>query len=141
MFPENFNRLRLIYREQAEKTIIWVNAVIKHRYDSQHFAINFPINSKAFFRLHHGYTIPGVSNKKLSQQRVGYFPTTKKVRKLAYELNLPSVMTIYPMVFIAQFEPVPDEPDPYGRIKNRDFPPVTTENDEFPEYEIKRLVG
>ena len=66
-FPENFNRLRLIYRKQIEKTIIWVNAVVKHRYDNQHFAINFPISSKAFFKLHHGYTILGVSNKKLNQ--------------------------------------------------------------------------
>ena len=32
--PENFNRFRLIYRKQTEKTIIWVNAVVKHRYDN-----------------------------------------------------------------------------------------------------------
>ena len=48
--PENFNRFRLIYRKQTEKTIIWANALIKHRYDNQHLAINLPINSTSIFR-------------------------------------------------------------------------------------------
>lgn len=57
---ENFNRFRLIYRKRTETPIIWVNAVVKHRYDNQNLAINSP---KVFFRLHHGYTIPGMVNK------------------------------------------------------------------------------
>lgn len=50
-------------------------------------------------------------------------------------------MTIHPIIFIAQFEPAFDELDLYGRVNDRNFPTVTTENDEFPEYEIERLVG
>ena len=139
--PEDFNRLKLIYREQAKKTIIWANSITKHKYDNQHFAINFPINSKAFFRLHHGYTIPGISNKKFNQQRVGPFPITKKIKKLIYELKLPPMMTIHPMISVAQLEPAFNDPNPYERANDRNFPPVTAENDEIPEYEIKKLVG
>ena len=51
-------------------------------------------------------------------------------------------MTIHPMVSIAQLEPAFNEPDPYGRVNDRDFPPVTAENDiEAPQYEIKRFVN
>lgn len=60
---------------------------------------------------------------------------------MAYELELPPVMAIHPVVSIAQLEPAPPENDPYGRTRNIDPPPVAAENDEAPEYEIERLVG
>ena len=138
--PENFSRFRLVYRKQAEKSIAWANAVAKHRYDKQHISVDLPVSSRTFLRLHHGYTIPGVSNKKLSQQRVGPFQITKRIRKLAYELSLPFVMSIHPVISIVRFEPAPDEPDPFGRTDDRDPPPVRAEDDEAPEYEVERLI-
>ena len=46
------------------------------------------------------------------------------------------------MVSVVQFEPVFNDPDPYGRTNDRNFPPVTVENDinDAPEYEIERLI-
>lgn len=54
-------------------------------------------------------------------------------------------MTIHFMVSIAQLELVFNDPNPYGRANDRNFPPVTAKTDEIPEYEIfffvnKRLV-
>ena len=79
-FPfENFDRFRFIYKKQTEKSIVWVNAITNHRYDQQHAFINFPVGSKTFFRLHHGYIILGIPNKKLNQQRTGPFTIKKKM--------------------------------------------------------------
>ena len=51
-------------------------------------------------------------------------------------------MTIHRMVFIVLLEPVFNKPDPYGRINDRDFPPVTAENvTETSQYEIKKIVN
>ena len=69
--PENFNRFRLIYTKKTKKTIVWAKAVVKHKYDERYLAINLLINLIKKSRFHHWYTIPGVSNKKLIQQRVG----------------------------------------------------------------------
>ena len=50
-------------------------------------------------------------------------------------------MIIHPVIFIAQFEPAFNTPDFYKRVNDRAPPPVKTENDEDPKYEIERLVG
>ena len=48
-------------------------------------------------------------------------------------------MTIHPVIFITQLEPAFDTPDFYWRVNDRESPPIRTENDENPEYEIERL--
>ena len=62
---------------------------------------------------------------------MGPFPITKKIKKLTYELKLPPVMTIYPVVSVAQLEPVFNDSIPYGRTDNKKIPSVITENDEI----------
>ena len=49
-------------------------------------------------------------------------------------------MTIHPVIFITQFEPAFDTPDFYGRVNDREPPPIKNENDENPEYEIELLI-
>ena len=61
-------------RKQTEKTIVWANAVAKHKYNERHLTIDLQINS---FFFHHGYTILVVSNEKLNQQRVEPFEKNK----------------------------------------------------------------
>ena len=43
--PKDFSRFRLVYKKQAEKTIAWANAVVKHKYDERHLIIDLPIKS------------------------------------------------------------------------------------------------
>ena len=50
-------------------------------------------------------------------------------------------MTIYTIIFIAQFEPTPDTPDFYERANDKKPSPVKAENEKNPEYEIERLVN
>lgn len=97
-----------------------------------------------YLRLHQGYTIPGLANKKLSQQRVGPFRVIEAIDKgmQAWRLDLPPMMRIHPIISIAQLEPATPGDDPYDRIVTADPPPVTNahEDSASPSYEIERLL-
>jgi len=105
--------------------------------------MTFGDNQYAFIRLHHGYTIPGLVNRKLSNQCVGPFHIICCVGELAYKLDLPPMMQIHPVISIAQLEPSPNpNNDPYGCDIANNSPPVTKENDDYdaPSYKIKQLL-
>ena len=144
--PEDYALLRDIKRSQAHEAIAFANAKAKIRYDSKHKPINMKVGDQAYLRLHHGYTIPGLTNKKLSSQREGPFPILRKIGSLAYELDLPPNMGIHPVISISQLEPAPSEPDPFGRVQ-REPGPVRAADDtestiqEAPSYEIERILG
>ena len=142
---EDYSRLRQIKRESAEEAMAFANVMHKLRYDANHAAANIKIGGKAFLRLHAGYTISGLINEKLSQQRVGPFKVLAKVGTLAYKLELPPIMQIHPVISIAQLEPAPEGADPYNRFKSSNSQPVTTEEDDDPDdpnkrYEIEALL-
>ena len=136
--PEDFDRLRLQKRESAEDCMAFASVMMKARYDLVHKAITIKAGDRVYLRLHQGYKIPGVANRKLSQQRVGPFIVQKKVGQLAYQLELPPIMKIHPVVSIAQLEPKVPGHDPYGR-NTPEPPPVITEDGEH-EYTIERLL-
>lgn len=145
--PEDYSRLRLIKREEAESSMAFASALSKARYDLHHKAISDAITagSMVYLRLHQGYTIPGLANKKLSNQRVGPFKVLEAVgsSKQAYRLELPPIMKIHPVASIAQLEPATPGPDPYGRTTDYHPPPVEEEDDplrEAPHYEVERLL-
>ena len=144
---EDYSRLRQIKRESAEEAMAFANVMHKRRYDDAHTDVQLKIGGYAFLKLHAGYTIPGLNNHKLSQQRAGPFKITDKVGTLAYRLELPPVMQIHPVISIAQLEPAPaPDSDPYRRPRPDNPPPVTTEDDDpgdptqAPSYEIERLL-
>lgn len=145
--PEDLNQLRLIKREEADDAIAFANAMAKTRYDSSHLAIKLKEGSRAFLRLHHGYSIPGV-NPKLSNQRVGPFKVLEKIGNLAYRLDLPGIMRIHPVISIAQLEPASDRSeDPYTRTSTQPVPPVEETQDvdqdfasKYRPYEIEKLI-
>ena len=103
------------------------------------------VGAKVYLRLHQVYTIPGLSNRKLSNQRVGPFKVLEKVRHQAYRLELPPLMKIYPVVSIAQLEPATPGNDPYNRPFNSGPRPVIEEDDKDTDedskpYEIETLL-
>lgn len=144
MPAEDWSKLSMHYREIAEESIAWAGMVAKTYYDGKHTPIDLREGSQVYLRLHHGYTIPGISNKKLSPQRVGPFKILKKVGPLAYRLELPPTMAIHPVISVAQLEPVPESDDPYSRPRpdQERPPPVEMEgaDDPAPQYEIERLL-
>jgi len=93
-------------------------------------------------RLHHRYSIAGKLNCKFGEQRVGPFRVIRRVGCLAYKLDLPSNLHIYPIVSVAQLEPTPAELDPYERPQP-DYPDaviVNGDTEEWKSYEIKQLI-
>ena len=98
---ENYNRLRQIKREDAEAVMAFANAISKSRYDQTHRVMKLASGFLIYLRLHQGYTIPGLFNRKLFNQRVGPFKVLKTVgNNQAYHLQLPFIMKIHPMIFI-----------------------------------------
>ena len=139
-----FRKLRLAKREETDDAMTFVSIIMKARYDSKHLNVNLKKGDEAFLRLHNGYSIPGLSNRKLSQQRVGPFKVLAKVGRLAYRLQLPPVMKIHPVISVAQLEPstaTVTDSDPYKRSINIEPPPVFNEEDEVGEGELKRIKG
>ena len=128
---EAFHKLRLAKREEADDAMSFAATIMKARYDGKHLAISFKEGDEVFLKLHHGYSIPGLANRKLSQQRVGPFKVLAKVGTLAYRLELPPVMRIHPVISVAQLEPAASisGPDRYGRKINLEPPPVINEDD------------
>ncbi|KAN0072896.1 hypothetical protein V8E54_009010 [Elaphomyces granulatus] len=93
-------------------------------------------------KLHHGYCIPGVKNRKLSIQRsiqrVGRFEIKRRVSPLAYEPELPPNMKIHPIISVTNLEPLPPGEDPYKRPFNNHPPPF---EEEWKSFSIKRLLN
>ena len=139
---EAFHKLRLVKREEADDAIAFSSTIMKARYDAKHLALNLKEGDDVFLRLHHGYSIPGLSNRKLSQQRVGPFKILAKVGHLAYRLKLPPVMRIHPVISVAQLEPATataaGASDPYERRVNIEPPPVHNEGDDS---EVGMIMG
>ena len=98
-------------------------------------------------KLHHGYCIPGVKNRKLSIQRsiqrVGRFKIKRRVSPLAYELELPPNMKIHPVISVTNLEALPPGEDPYKRPFNDHPPPVEDDHNidkEWKSFSIKKLL-
>ena len=143
---EDFHKLRIIKREEADDAMSFASTIMKARYDSKHLDLRLKEGDQVFLKLHHGYSIPGLANRKLSQQRVGPFKVLSKIGTLAYKLELPPVMKIHPVISVAQLEPAASGPDRYGRKINLEPPPVVNENEadqvgkDGKPYEVERVI-
>ena len=85
--------------------------------------MSFETGQSVYLRLHHSYTLPDLTNKKLSNQRVGLFKIVKRIGNLTYRLQLPPAMRIHPVVSVAQLESAKGD-DPYHRPKPDHLGPV-----------------
>lgn len=135
----DFIEVRSIRRQKTQEAIDFAAASAKYYYDKTHKFIELESGSKAYLRLHKGYTIPGLRNRKLSNQRAGSFLISNRVGKLAYRLKLSSIMRIHPVISIAQLEPFPSGTDPYNRTPEKSSS-ICAEHDLEPIYEIERLL-
>lgn len=64
---EDYKRLRQVKRDAADEAIAFANAVSKLRYNKKHTALNLGEGDYIYLTLYHGYKIPGLTNRKLSQ--------------------------------------------------------------------------
>ena len=92
-----------------------------------------------YLYLHYKYKISRVKNYKLHNQRVDLFKILEKMKRLAYRLDLPSLMKIYSMISVAQLELARSTSDPYERTQQS--PPPVKEDDLTNLYEIETLLN
>jgi hypothetical protein len=121
---KKFEEERKIHQQEAQDLIAWANLAMKFCYDKRHIPLLLNPGDFAMLKLYHGYRVPGVKNKKLSIQRVGRFRVKRRISPLAYELDLPPNLKIYPVISVANLEPLPPGEDPYKRPYDDHPPPV-----------------
>ena len=112
----NLVQARDLHRKQAQDLQTFASTWAKRRYNGKHKKLDLKEGDLVYLRLHHGYNLPGMGNRKLSNQQTGPFKIIKKVGSLAYKLELPRTMRIHPVISVAHLEPCPDPAkDPYNR--------------------------
>ena len=95
-------------------------------------------------RLHRGYRLPAIRNRKVGQQFVGPLQITRRIDKLAYKLDIPRNWKIHPVVSVAHLEPATTQDmDPFRRPRPNHPGPVFVEGDTETDksYEIETLLS
>jgi len=105
-------------RQEAADSIAFAQVAMKARYDSKHKPWIPTAGQEVYLRLEN-YNIPGMTNRKLIEKRIGLFLIKRMVGELACELNFPKNWKVNPVISIAELEPLPDRDDPYHRPKRR----------------------
>ena len=140
---ENYNRFRQIKRKNAETIMTFANAINKSCYDQAYRAIKLTSEFLIYLRLHQGYTISDLFNKKLFNQRVGSFKILKTIdNNQIYRLQLFFIMKIHSMIFITQLKSTTSDSDSYNKKISNLFSIINeyADTNAF-SYEIKRLLN
>src|SRR6266536_6059694 len=101
---------------------------MKWRYDKRYIPLLLNSGDLVSLKLHHGYRVPGVKNKKLDLQRVGRFKVKRRISPLTYELKLLSHIKIYSVISVINLESLPLGEDFYRRPHDNHPPAVEEEN-------------
>lgn len=127
-----------LFRSEAANAIAFANARMKIRYDANHVPLRLEQGDLVYLRLHKGYRVPGVDNRKLHHQRIGSFPVKRAFGAQAYELDLPSTWQIHPVISIEYLEPAPKNKDPFER--SLDKLPAVEYDGATDHYLVERLL-
>ncbi|CAJ2500431.1 Uu.00g032840.m01.CDS01 [Anthostomella pinea] len=145
---DSFGRVRFLrdhLRKDAELAMDFASARHKRLYDNKHKIIEFREGDEVYLRLYKGYHLPGHPLHKYSQQRAGPWKVKKRVGRLAYEIDLPDIIGVHPVISVAQLSPGPDGEDPFHRTVPPPGP-VEAEEDDNPDgdpgdlYEIEIIL-
>jgi hypothetical protein len=107
------------------ETEVALNAVaedMKQYYDTRHWPHEFQIGDKVWLNAKDLTTEQ--PSKKLDYKQLGPFKILRKIDDLAYELKLPALFKIHPVISVSQLEPVKHDewqrPQPHVTLKVRD---------------------
>jgi hypothetical protein len=133
---------RELHQEEATRAIAFAQKAMKVVYDWKHEQPNFE-EGWAFLRLGDGYTVPGITKKKIGPQRIGPFRITETLSKgKAYRLELPEHYRIHDVISVAHLEPAPcPRSDPYARaVPVEDATPAYAHDNGEHEWELDALI-
>lgn len=109
---------REVLRGEAEDAIAFANVVIKKRYNSKYKAQEPKPGNVVILNLKN-YYIPRVTNRKLSDRRIGPFAIKDIYSRLVYRLALPKHQKIYPIISITDLELLLESDDLYVARRTR----------------------
>ncbi len=72
---------RYIIKKEAEKTIVFVNAQMKIRYDFIKTSLNLNVKEFVYLKLYKEYTQSDLSNRKFNKQRFELIKILEKIEK------------------------------------------------------------
>lgn len=130
---------REMLRGEAEDAMAFANVSMKKRYDAKHKLWEPKAGDAVMLNLKN-YHVPGVTNRKLTDRRVGPFPIEEMYGKQACKLTLPKHWKIHPVISIADLEPLPDSEDPYAAGRTRAARRVQPQNQADATLEPEALL-
>ncbi len=80
-FTTSIEHERDVLKKQAKKTIIFVNANMKIKYDSTRTSLDLNVEDSIFFKLHKDYNQSDLTNRKFSKQRLESIKMLEKIKK------------------------------------------------------------
>jgi hypothetical protein len=130
-------------RSDVRDAIDLAKMAMKHAYDQKHRPLYLKVGDWVNIRLHKGYNIPAVKNKKLGEQYAGPVKVIERVGRLAYRLELPHAWKVYNVFTIAQLEPTSHpSADPYQRLHDESDRHEVDADQDLPsgEHEVMRVL-
>ena len=105
-------------RQDVSNALVFAAAEMKLRHNGSHPALLMEVGDSAYIKLHKGYNLKGLENKKISNQRASPFKIIRRVHENAYELELPPLWKIHPVISVTMLKPAPKGEDPYYRPRD-----------------------
>ena len=83
-----FKNTRIEFAKEAKKITFFVNVKIKVYYDFRRKSLLLNSKNETYIQLHHDYKLFDQISKKLKNQRCELFKIIRRVKRLAYKLQL-----------------------------------------------------
>ena len=134
----NFTLDRAAKSKKAEKSLAFTQLSFKIQYDWHHCLLAMKVKNLVYIHLHWEYSLPGLKNRKFTNQRADSFSIKRKIESLTYKLKLSEEWKIHSVIFITQLKSALKGSNLYKRLSSDHFSPVI-EEDNF--YELKWLLN
>jgi hypothetical protein len=134
------NQTRYRNRCEIANAVFFANAKVKILHDRKHQSLFFKSRKKIYLRLHKDYNLFEIINKKLFQQRCDSFTIKRRVKRLAYELDLLKRWKIHSIIFVTQLKSA--STNSYKRVRSNHFDFIFVEKNISIEkfYEIEQIL-
>ena len=135
----------LSIKHTVENSIAHSQMLVKQIYDDKHKLIELHVDDWALLRLHKDYNISftKILEKKLSQQYASSFKILKRVRNLAYRIDISSHWRIWFVVSISQLKSCfASDTDSYNKIMRSSKSIIMkSDTDTVKFYEIQKIIA
>jgi hypothetical protein len=131
---------RNVLKKQTKKTIVFVNANMKIRYDSTRTSLDLNVEDSIFLKFHKDYNQSDLTNWKFSKQRLESIKMLEKIEKLIYRLDILNNWKIHSIIFVIHLESI-SKNDFYERKTKESESIEDTQRNIKDIYEIENILA